>query len=113
MLSELLNFHLGRSIERQMNMSEYADTAKRFKAMREARADRLKALNERMDGHETHSDEVFRSYEGGIEAMEEGMKMMEEEAREMKNEFKDDGKGGQTDSKVTTFPNGETDKKTA
>lgn len=109
MLAELLNFHLGRSIEREMKMSDYADTAKRFKAMREARADRLKALNERMDSHESSSDEIFRSYEGGLDAMDEGMRLMEEEAREMKNDFEEKSDGGKTDKTVVGFPPGKTD----
>jgi exonuclease VII small subunit len=104
LLTELLNFHLSRSIERLLPMSEYSDTAARFKAMREARKDRLKALSERMDKHETHSDEVFRKYEGAVEAMEDGMKEMEEEAREMSNDFETDDKGGKTvDKTVVDF----------
>jgi len=87
-------------------MSEYSDTAKRFSELRASRRDRLKALNERMDKHETDSDETFRKYEGSMEMMENGMKEMDKEAEEMRNEFeeKDDGKGGKTDSTVAAFP---------
>src|SRR5258707_12008180 len=108
-LSRLLDEHLTGSIEGYDMANELKTVTERFKAMRAARRDRIKALDERLDKHETDSDVVFRAYEGGIEKLENQIKDFEGDIEEMRNDLSDEedekeGEGGNTDNTVKAFP---------
>jgi hypothetical protein len=100
LMSKLLNLHLGRSIERHTDVSKYAEMADRMKRIKASHVARLEALAERMDSHESNSDQIFRTYEGELEAQERGMQEMERDMRDLKNSQE----GGETGDTVTKFP---------
>lgn len=103
MLSQLLDLHLSRSIERHHVVSKYTEVRERFKSMREKHDDRLDALVERMDKHESTSDVVFRAFEGKIEEQELGMSEMEKDVKDMKNDTEN---GGETKDVSAKFSDG-------
>jgi hypothetical protein len=112
LMSELLNFHLSRSIERHSVVTDnpvnkFSETADRFKKFRAKREERLDDLNKKMDSHEPKEDEVFRKYEGAVEEWAAQMKQFEADAALMRNSIEDktdDKEGGETGSTVAKFP---------
>lgn len=110
LLGELLNFHLGRSIERYGTMSRHTEVADRIRSLRAKRDARYDAMDTRLDAHESKSDEVFRAYEGVIESDEAEVKAMEDEIRY--DFLTNTAKTGETDNKVTKFPAGDSTTKT-
>lgn len=80
-------------------MSKHREVIDRMRALREKRDDRLSNLLTRMDGHESTSDKVFRSYEGELDEADSMMIEMEKEIEDMRN-----AREG-TDEKLHTFQN--------
>lgn len=66
-------------------MSKHREISDRMKRIKQGHNDRLDALAQRMDKHESVSDSVYRSYEGFLEEKEADMKEMEQDIREMRN----------------------------
>lgn len=103
LMSELLNFHLGRFIERHREMNKIEEIAARVKGLVVKNDARLDALFERADKHESVSDAAFRKVEGVIEASEAGMKYLEDQFTDRSNDTEKKDDGGQTEGTVTKF----------